>query len=429
MPSRTEASASDPKAGETSPEGRRVVPVALPAVLLILLATLLAGLATKAACVSGDWSFAGRPTGREYELLCYSDIVPLYATEQLGGDRLPYIDACGGRCDEYPVLTMYTMRAAAWATDGVAGFFAANALVLVAAAVATTVALYKLSGARALYFALAPTLAVYAFMNWDLVAVALATLATLAYLRRRDGWAGVLLGLGTAAKLYPVLLLIPFVAGRFHDEEPDRGIHMAWAAAGAWLGVNLPFVLGGFRSWSEFFRFNAERGADWDSLWFVACHRLGGSAGGCPAGWTGAVNLISPALFAGLSVAVWRIRARRDPGFPRWTLGFPLLVLFLLTNKVYSPQYGLWLLPWFALVLPNWKLFALFEAADLAVFVTRFSWFGELSGTGGLPLGAFEIAIVLRAAVLFVCLVAYLRSKGEPLPALREHAATEAAPP
>ena len=28
-----------------------------------------------------------------------------------------------------------------------------------------------------------------------------------------------------------------------------------------------------------------------------------------------------------------------------------MLVLFLVTNKVYSPQYGLWLLPWFALAL------------------------------------------------------------------------------
>ena len=53
----------------------------------------------------------------QYRYLCYTDILPLYATEQLSGGRLPYLDACqhvpGERCDEYPPVTMYVMRAAA----------------------------------------------------------------------------------------------------------------------------------------------------------------------------------------------------------------------------------------------------------------------------------------------------------------------------
>jgi hypothetical protein len=84
---------------------------------------------------------------------------------------------------------------------------------------------------------------------------------------------------------------------------------------------------------------------------------------------------------------------------------------------VYSPQYGLWLLPWFALSLPSLPLFAAFETADVAVFVTRFSWFGRLSDVGGLPIGAFQTAVVVRAAILVLCLVAWvLRSEDERLP-------------
>jgi hypothetical protein len=112
---------------------------------------------------------------------------------------------------------------------------------------------------------------------------------------------------------------------------------------------------------------------------------------------------------------VWRWKVVRDPGFPRWTLGFPLLVLFLLTNKVYSPQYGLWLLPWFALAFPDLRLFLAFEAADVAVFVTRFSFFGELAGLGGLPFAAFEVALLARAAVLVACVVVWVRRR-EPAP-------------
>jgi hypothetical protein len=123
---------------------------------------------------------------------------------------------------------------------------------------------------------------------------------------------------------------------------------------------------------------------------------------------------------------VWFLKRARQPDFPRWKFGLPLIIAFLLTNKVYSPQYGLWLLPWFALALPDWRLFAAFEAADVAVFATRFTWFGRLAATSGdpafagfhgAPLGAFELAVVIRAAVLVACLVAWVVRETEELPA------------
>ena len=124
---------------------------------------------------------------------------------------------------------------------------------------------------RALWFALAPTLALQAFVNWDLLAVALATAATLAFFRRRDGWAGVLIGLGVAAKLYPGLLLVPFAAERLRGRQPDRAILLWWSAGAAWLAVNLPFAATGLSGWWEFFRFNGARPADWDSAWYLLC--------------------------------------------------------------------------------------------------------------------------------------------------------------
>ncbi len=394
--------------------------VGLGVVLACLAATLAVGLAIKAPCASGDWS-----DGRQYERLCYTDIVPLLGTEQLTGNRLPYLDPCvdsDGQCDEYPVLSMYTMRAAAWVSNGMTAFFAANVVFLALAAVATVVCLYLLVGPRALYFALAPTLAIYGFMNWDLIAVALATAATLAYARRRDVVSGVLLGLGAAAKLYPALLVVPFVAGRFREREPDAGIHLAWASIGTWVAVNLPFAVAAPGSWWRFFAFNSERPADWDSLWFISCHRITGELYCQP---TGLINTVSLALFLGSTGFVWWLKRAREPDFARWTLGLPILVLFLLTNKVYSPQYGLWLLPWFALVLPSPGLFVAFSVADTAVFVTRFSWFGEFAGFGGLPIDAFEVAVVLRALVLFWCLAEWVR---RPQPDLRAAPAAEPVP-
>ncbi|MEO8424946.1 MAG: glycosyltransferase 87 family protein, partial [Actinomycetota bacterium] len=360
----------------------------------------------------------GWSDGRQYRLLCYSDIVPLLYTEQLDGNRLPFLQPClesGGPCDEYPVLTMYAMRVAAWVGGSTTlGFFMANAIFLWVCAAAVATFLYMLGG-RALWFALAPTLLIYAFMNWDLFAVALATGALLAFARRRDGLAGVLLGVGAAAKLYPAMLLIPLIAQRLREREPDSAIRIGWATAGTWLLANAPFAIASPSSWSTFFRFNSARPADWDSLWYLGCTHVDVTS---ICGHTSRINVASLALFTTTFLLVWMWKQRREPQFARWSLAFPMLVLFLLSNKVYSPQYGLWLLPFFALGAIDLRTFVAFEAADVAVFVTRFSYFGELTGVGGLPFGAFEIAIAVRTLILLWCVVAWVRRPTVELPEL-----------
>ena len=324
--------------------------IGIGVVFLLVAGTLAVGLAFKAPCATGDWN-----DGRPFTRGCYTDLVGLLQSEQLTGDRLPYLDPCQGvaedsTCDEYPVLTMWTMRFTAWASGpSTTRFFFANAILMWIAAFWIALCLFMMVGRRVLYFALAPTLALAATNNWDLLAVALTTGATLAYVRRRDVWSGVLLGLGAAAKLYPALLVVPFVAGRFRGKEADRGIHLAWAAAGTWVALNLPFALWGTTGWLEFFQNSRSRSASWNSLWNAACKLATGE--GCAN--TSLINVASLVLFVAWVVVVWLVKARRDPGFPRWTLGFPILVIFLLSNKVYSPQFSLWLLPWFALALPE----------------------------------------------------------------------------
>ena len=127
------------------------------------------------------------------------------------------------------------------------------------------------------------------------------------------------------------------------------------------------------------------------------------------------MNLLALASFLGLFAIVWVVKARREPSFPRWTLGFPMLVLFLVTNKVYSPQFGLWLLPWFALALPRIRPWLAFQVADVLVFVTRFWFFGRLAGVFGVSQGTFEAMVLVRAIVLAGCVVAWVRWHAEPL--------------
>jgi uncharacterized membrane protein len=382
--------------------------ISLGVVLACVAGTMAVGTALKYRCAGGNYD------GRQYRDLCYSDIVPLLSTEQLAGNRLPFLDACArseNNCDEYPVVTMYVMRTAAWIsgirTDG---FYYTNAVILTLFAAATAFALWLLVGRRALWFALAPTLLIYGTINWDLVAVAFATLAFVAFAARRDGWAGVFLGLGAASKLYPALLIIPLFLQGIQDREPDRSVRVLWWSVGTWVAINLPFAVAAPSAWWEFFRFNSSRVADFDSLWYIACRHWDAA---CVS--TGFLNLWSVIAFIVGFGLLLLIKTIREPRFARWTLGFPLIACFLLSNKVYSPQYGLWLLPWLALVIPSWWAFAAFEVADVAVFVTRFREFFPVYVSEGGPFTSqersFELAVLTRAAILLWCLVIWVRAE------------------
>jgi uncharacterized membrane protein len=370
----------------------------LAPVLALTLVTLAAGYLLKLPCLTAGW------TGQQYTRLCYSDVAALYASEDrdrgLDDGRFPYLQAA----NEYPVLTGLAMALAAVPARSYPAFFNWTALLLAGAALATAWALHRMAGRRALLFAAAPTLAIYGFMNWDLLAVALATVGLLAYLRNRDAASGVLLGLGAAAKLYPALLLIPLVAGRLREGHRKEAVLVAGSAVGAWAAVNLPFAVAAPGRWSEFFRFNSARGADWDSVWFLLERHLGFA-------WPRPLlNVLAAAAFLALAATFLGAARPRRPDFAPWTFGFALLVAFLLTSKVFSPQFGLWLLPWFPLVLPDVRYFAAFSVAEAAVFVTRFQFFARLAEVGpGLPFAAFEVALLVRAAVLVACVVAWAR--------------------
>ena len=339
----------------------------------------------------------GVPSSLEGEYLgwCYSDIPALFYSERLDQGAVPYLD----HPVEYPVLTGAQMGlTGAMAADG-RGFLIANALLLAAAALATAALLAREVGwPRALAFAGAPTLAISAFVNWDLLAVLLATAGLVAHRRAADTASGALLGLGAAAKLYPGLF-VPIVAlAAWRIRGRRAGIAAATAAVGAWALVNLPVLLAAPSGWWEFFRLSRERPADWDALSNVATHVTGLAPS------TAALNAVSGVAFAIGAVAVVAHAVRRDPP-ERWHLAaLPVLTWFLLTSKVYSPQFSLWLLPLLALAFPGWTWWGAFAVTDVAVTVTRFPYLGNFVAEAGLDgawdWGPFGTALVVRAMVL-----------------------------
>ncbi|MET7639263.1 glycosyltransferase 87 family protein [Streptomyces sp. NPDC005438] len=399
------------------PLGRRAQPGShwwTPVKVLAMLAVgmFALGMVQKAPCYNGGW-FSGQTA--QYTHACYSDIPHLYYGRGFADGVLPYqriperIAEGGMEYLEYPVLTGALMKlAAVFTPDGGSlqeqqqAYWMANAGLLLLCAVVVVVCTALTHRGRpwdGLLVALAPAMALTATINWDLLAVALTSGALLAWSRSRPVLAGVLLGLATAAKLYPVLLLGPLVllcvrAGRWRA--------MSGALAGtlaAWLVTNVPVMLLSWDGWIKFYSFSRERPVDFGSVWLVLSQQFDVPLGD--------VNPLATGLMvlgcAGL--AVLTLTAPRRPRLAQ--LALLVVALFVLTNKVYSPQYVLWLIPLAALARPRWRDFALWQAAEVLYFLGIWLYLAY-TGSGdkqqGLPPeGYYLIVMIHLAATVHLC--------------------------
>jgi uncharacterized membrane protein len=208
--------------------------------------------------------------------------------------------------------------------------------------------------------------------------------------------------LGAFVKLYPGLLAIPFALERLRAGAKEHAARLVAVTGGVWLVANLPFAILGFAGWVWFFRYNSRRPPDFDSLWEVLCHvHL------CPP--TPVVNIASVGLAAAGTWWSWRAAQRRSEGLPIWISAFPLLVMVLLTGKVWSSQYSLWLLPWFAVTSVPWFLFLEYQLAEVAEYLVRYHYFGTVISGHGISYWVLGAIVLIRAALLLRCLLRWIR--------------------
>jgi uncharacterized membrane protein len=245
----------------------------------------------------------------------------------------------------------------------------------------------------AMGYAAAPALVFAGLINWDVLAVACVAGTFWAWARGRPLMAGVLVGVGTAVKLYPLFLLGALLVVCLRRRQlPDFVRAMGGAALG-WLALNLPVMALNLEGWTSFWSFNSERGPDLGSLWLIASHH------GHPAS-AHTVNLVSWLFFGGACVLVLLLglRARHVPRVAQ--LSFLIVMAFLLVNKVYSPQYVLWLLPLAALAVPRWRHLLVWQATELLYFAAVWWHLAGLtaSATDGAPDPVYTAAVLLRVA-------------------------------
>ena len=341
--------------------------------------------------------------------MCYSDIPVLYYWRGLKDGQIPFLQTDL----EYPVLTggfmelcrRFVLMLGGQSRPGLSSdevthaanlFFGVNALLLFVLMGVLIWAHLRLSRPwDAMLIAASPAIWTAGLINWDALVLALTGLAFLAWSRRRPFWTGIWIGLGVAAKLYPALMLIPLTvlcvrANRY------RPLLLAYAgAAAAWVAANLPVYLLSPQGWLNFWTFNVERGGDLGSIWYVLS--LMGVDLGSVSRLVAAFMVVGTLVICALMLLL--------PRRPRLAQGvFLMVALFLIVNKVYSPQYVLWLLPLLVLARPRWVDWIAFTIAETVYFAAIWGHLDHALANGAGQDRLYWLAVFLRIAVqLWLC--------------------------
>lgn len=389
----------------------------VPTVLIVCLVMLIGGYLLKAQCLAPE-AFA---EGHQYSRLCYNDLQPLYGIRAVVDNTFPYVNGeftadqqlIGGAV-EYPVLTGLFLWFAGLFADDANAFLQWSALLLAPFGLIAAYLLARMTGWRALLWAASPALVWYSFHNWDLLVVAAVVGGIWSWHRGKNLMAAVWFGVGCALKMYPILFVAPLVLERWFSGKRDEAIKVLAAGAGTALAVNLPFMLINFDGWWATYAFHKVRGPNFDSIWGLL------SDGGTGSSWLVmprlnlTVAVLSIACFALALGAGW-LRAKKDGVYPFLQVSAALLVVFLLWNKVHSPQYTLWLLPFFVVVRVHWLWWAAYAVVDTVAYFGIFKWFydivyqQEVAGTPAKT--AMVFAVWARAVLLLVLFVEFLRAR------------------
>ncbi len=407
------AASSERFGGVVGDRVRRVAPPWNVLRVLIVLAAggYLLGYLLDYSCVAGGWASPDR-----YEQLCYSDIPALFGYRGFAEGFIPYVQTPpGGQPLEYPVLTGVFMWVASllatpvsdiFGFEPVVGFFDLNVLGLFAfllVAVLATALTVKHRPWDAAMVALAPTMILGATINWDLIPIALTALAMLAWARHKPGWAGVALGLAIAAKFYPVLLLGAFAILALRTARWRPAFVLLGSTVGTWAVVNFPFAMANTEGWWYFYSFNSERGVDFGSIWYAA------SVLGAPAVPAQALNTVATGTFllGFVAIAVLALATKRRPRLAQ--VAFLVIAAFVLSGKVYSPQYVLWLVPLAAMARPKWRDFLIWQAGEVVYFVAIWwhlaGYDVEDARSLGVELYALATFVHVAATIYFMVMV------------------------
>jgi hypothetical protein len=367
--------------------------MALPLVVCCLLLGIAYGRTAEGTQHTSAWGYRGW----SFSALAYSDILALHEDRGGGAHPFPYLhDKI-----EYPVLLGLAMWLPSVLQPNRAGYFAITYLMIALAAIGSLYLICAFPKSSPWAFAASPALLVYSGLNWDLLGILPLLLGLWYWAKGRDIAAVVALSIAVWTKFFPLLVLgvLLVVASR---RSWKHALRLSGIFAVITVALNLPFAVLAFDNWRWLFEYNRIREIEPSLYGFMNVNARA---------FAPTANAISAAvtLTTAGAIAVYELRTRRLAALPA---ACALVCVFFAVNKVYSPQYWLWVVALTALVgLPEWLL-ATVGAAALCDFVVSFSllhlqvqrdpqvaWFYRF---------VFWPTVTVRYSVLAACAVASL---------------------
>jgi uncharacterized membrane protein len=276
--------------------------------------------------------------------------------------------------------------------------------------------IHKLAGRKwTIIFAISPAVLYSLNRNWDIWAVATMIWAIYLYEKGKEKQSAILLAISIATKFFPLVLFFPILISCFREKKLKKFISYFAYTMGAWVLINVPFMLINFRGWSYFYEFSYKRAIGSASVWDV----------------TSRLSLPLPnneITFYILNLAVVVILGlyllkSRTP-VPLVESSFLIMFAFILFNKQYSMQYVIWLAALAVLAISRLNqrhqlsivyLYALWQASELAF---QFSFFQNIltgvnpetasPAVSGLTYGVVGTIRYLIAIVFTVVLAKFL---------------------
>ncbi len=279
----------------------------------------------------------------------YTDVLKLSVDHYLrtGGviHPLPYLH---DRI-EYPVLLGFLLWVPSWLPGGPASWLAAAGAMTVTAVFATIALVHRAHPRAVWWIAASPALLLDSAINWDLIGIAFLVAAVVFFGERRQVLSGGAASIGTFVKLFPVVvapIALAALGSTWWRAAPGarRAAGTAWwkwtvpfVAIGAIVAV--PFLVLAPSNTLYFVRFNGMR-PEKDSMWGMLGKFLGSSLAG-----SHFVNMASfVVVVVAVAVATWAVwRLPPEHQARGVALGTAIaLIAWMAVNKVWNPQYLLW---------------------------------------------------------------------------------------
>jgi hypothetical protein len=271
------------------------------------------------------------------------------------------------------------------------------AVVALAARATAVLLARRVGGRRAMVFwSLAPQLLLFGGQNFDALATLTLVYAAAALRVDRPIRAGVSIAIGAATKLFPLVAAPPYLVALWHTGSRRAALLFGGATLVAFALIDGPAIIAPFSLLS--YGVTPYGVSTWnvDSIWLPVAMLLDLFVRADEA-----APLIAWLSLGGLvATYLWLVvRPALRPGADPERLAWIAVAILLFWTRLRSPQYAIWLLPIFALYVPDVRLLLFMFVGDLVTFLAIFALRGETRDVLGYEAVPFYLAILAGVVI------------------------------